>query len=108
MNTQEILEHVLLPQGSPWRVKAVEVDESQASIYVDLEYAEAAVLVDGQYYAIYDRRKIRTWRHLDLWQYKTYLRARIPRYKKGDKVMSVEVPWAEVSERMTELFEKKR
>lgn len=108
MNTQEILEHVLLPQGSPWRVESVDVDESQLSIYIDIKYNEPSVLSEGESYAIYDLRKMRTWRHLDLWQYKTYLRARIPRYKKGDKVISIDVPWAEVSERMTELFEKKR
>lgn len=92
MNTQQILEHILLPQGSSWRVKSIDVKESEEIIYVDLEFGEKEIRLNGEIYTIYDLRKERIWRHLDLWQYKTYLRARIPRYNKGDKVISVEVP----------------
>jgi hypothetical protein len=44
-----------------------------------------------------------------MWQYKTYIKARIPRCKLPDgKYASVQVPWADAKERMTELLEKKR
>ena len=33
-----------------------------------------------------------TWRHLDLWQCKTFITARIPRYLVDGKVVSLEVP----------------
>ena len=51
----------------------------------------------------------RVWRHLDMWQYKTFIKARIPRCKIADrKYASVQVPWADAGERMTDLLEKKR
>ncbi|MFI3269219.1 MAG: hypothetical protein SNJ09_04675 [Rikenellaceae bacterium] len=43
-----------------------------------------------------------------MWQYKTYICARTPRYTIDNKVVSIDVPWADIHDRMTELLEKKR
>ena len=105
---EEILEKILLPIGSSWRVSEVKVDELSEDIYVSLEYVLPYIEVNGKRYGIYDHRPVRNWRHLDLWQYKTYLEARLPRYKDENGFYhTVSVPWAEASEQMTVLLEKK-
>ncbi len=79
------------------------------SIYVEVEYSKPDIVIAGKHFPIYDFRPERVWRHLDMWQYKTYIKARIPRCKLPDgKYASVQVPWADAGERMTELLEKKR
>lgn len=51
----------------------------------------------------------RVWRHLDFWDYKTYIHARIPRTKCHicKKVLTVAVNWARPRSGFTKLFEKK-
>jgi transposase len=107
MKSAEILNKILLPTGSDWVVVSVDVDEHKGEILVSLEYSKSTISFENKEYPIYDYRKPRIWRHLDLWQYKTYLKASIPRYSIDNKVRSVEVPWSDVSERVTKLFEKK-
>jgi transposase len=108
-DTEKILSKILLPVDSDWEVTGLEVDESQESIRVSVGYKPTTIEDSGLSCPIYDHRKERLWRHLDLWQYKTYIAARVPRYIDADgKVKSVSVPWAEVSERLTWLLEKKR
>ena len=52
-----------------------------------------------------DYRPEREWRHLDMWQCQTFIHASIPRYKDaGGRPQSVEVPWAESRNRITDLL----
>jgi len=105
---EEILEKILLPIDSLWKISDVIVDDEKETVEVVLEYALSHIEVGGRHYSIYDHRPIRKWRHLDLWQYKTYISARLPRYKdERGCYHSVEVSWAEPSEQMTVLLEKK-
>jgi hypothetical protein len=104
----EILEKILLPINSSWRILDVEVDEFSDEVNVVLEYALADIEVSGYHYSIYDHRPMRSWRHLDLWQYKTFISARLPRYKDEKGFYhTVEVPWADSNEQMTVLLQKK-
>ena len=49
----------------------------------------------------------RRWRHLDSCQYRTYLKAKVPRLKYPDgRTELVRVPWAEKNSRFTLLFER--
>jgi hypothetical protein len=105
---EKILEKILLPVSKGWEISGVSVDEQKQEIYVDLVYTSRSVFVDSSEYLVFDFRESRTWRHLDLWQYKTFLRARMPRYKTDSEVKTVAVPWADALERMTYLLEKKR
>ena len=105
---KEILKKILLPIDSFWEIEKVEVNESAKSIFVDLRYNSTEIIEDGISHKVFDYRSSRVWRHLDLWEYKTYLRARLPRYRYEDKVKTASVPWAESIERMTYLLEKKR
>jgi hypothetical protein len=45
---------------------------------------------------------------LDLWQYKTLIVTRLPRYDDGRGVKTIEVPWSDSNERITRMLEKKR
>lgn len=105
---EEILEKILLPIDSKWKISGVKVDEEKETVEVDLEYAMPYIEEEGIRYSIYDHRPIRKWRHLDLWQYKTFISARLPRYKDEKGFYhSIEVSWADPSEQMTVLLEKK-
>lgn len=108
MTTEEIITKILIPSGDDWKFINVEVNEDEQTIYVDLSYDKETVSINEVEYPIYDFRPIRKWRHLDLWQYKTFIRARLPRYVTGKSAKTIEVPWADPLERMTLLFEKKR
>lgn len=109
VSIQDILQNLLLHNDNNWEIELVSCSDADEEIYVKLHYRWKEVTVNGESYAIYDYRHERDWRHLDLWQYKTYLKASIPRYvdSKG-KVVSVEVPWALPNSRMSWLMEKKR
>jgi transposase len=106
---KEVLEKILLPLNTSWEVLEVTTDEVSEEIFVKLGYKLDYVEDSGKRYSIYDHRSERKWRHLDLWQYKTYLVAQLPRYKDDSGFFkTVSVPWAEEYERMTILLEKKR
>jgi len=108
-SSEKILEKILLPLNSQWEVSSVETDECKEEIFVNLRYKFDYVEDNGIRYSLYDYRQPRKWRHLDLWQYKTYLVAQIPRYKDTNgNFKSLEIPWAAQYERLTNLLEKKR
>lgn len=109
LEENNILEKILLPLNTDWTVFSVERNERTEEIFVKLRYKFEYVEYNGVRYPIYDHRKERKWRHLDLWQYKTYLAAQLPRYKDNlGNFKTVEAPWAQEYERMTVLLEKKR
>jgi hypothetical protein len=105
---EEILEKILLPVDTLWHIIEVTVDEPQEVIELELQYSKPYIEIEGKRYSIYDHRPIRRWRHLDLWHYKTYISARLPRYKDGSGFYhTISVPWADSGEQMTDLLEKK-
>jgi hypothetical protein len=106
-NLLHSLEKLILPISAGWELTDIEVDDKVGEVYVDLTYTDAEYEVDGTQYKIYDYRPERKWRHLDLWHYKTYIKARVPRIETSTGIVSIEVPWADDFERITGLFEKK-
>jgi transposase len=105
---KRVLEKVLLPINTAWEVSSVSSDELSEEIFVKLHYKYDYVEDNGNRYPIYDHRKMRKWRHLDLWQYKTYLMAEVPRYKdKNGFFKTVSIPWSDEYERITNLLKKK-
>jgi hypothetical protein len=106
--TQDILEKILLPIDSSWEISGLNINEATEEIAVELKYCLPYIEVEEHQYGIYDHRPVRCWRHLDLWQYKTFISTRLPRYKDAKGFYhTIEVPWAEPSEQMTVLLEKK-
>jgi hypothetical protein len=105
---EEILNKILLPLDSCWKISDVQLHESTDEVYVYLQYNLPYIEANGCRYSIYDHRPSRNWRHLDLWQYKTYITARLPRYKDENGFYhTIDIPWAEPSEQMTILLKKK-
>ena len=97
----------LLQLDNSWDIKDVVVNMKDCKVTVNLiyllEYGECPFTKERC--KIYDLAPERTWRHLDTMQYQTWLTARIPRVINSEgKVSTIEVPWADFSERYTHLF----
>lgn len=95
----------------PWFVSYREFDQLQGELHVHLNFRRGAVFScpechsSGKVYDVLNEN--RTWRHLDFFQYKTILHARLPRIecKNCNKVITVKVDWARSHTRFTWLFE---
>ncbi len=98
----------LLGLMDPWGVEKVELKlaEGEVHVWVALPAKELWVCPECLERApIHDHRE-RIWRHLDTFQYKTLLHARVPRLNcPTHGVKQIQVPWAEDSSRFTALFE---
>ena len=98
----------LLGLTSPWGVEKVELrlDEGEVHVWVALPPKQLWVCPDCLVRApIHDHRE-RVWRHLDTFQYRTVLHARVPRLNcPRHGVRQLRVPWAEEVSRFTALFE---
>jgi transposase len=98
----------LLDLMPPWGIEKVELKlaEGEVHLFVALPPKELWVCPECLERApIHDHRE-RTWRHLDTFQYRTILHARIPRLKcPSHGIKQIRVPWAEDNSRFTSLFE---
>jgi len=98
----------LLGLTSPWGVEKVELrlEEGEVHVWVALPPKQLWVCPDCLEQApIHDHRE-RVWRHLDTFQYRTLLHARVPRLKcPHHGIRQLRVPWAEEGSRFTALFE---
>jgi hypothetical protein len=107
-NIKEILEKILLPVQDGWQLDRIESNEFKSEVNVYLNYGLDTYQIDGETYPLYDSREERKWRHIDLWQYKTFIYCKLPRFKSNDgSIKTIDVPWADPFERMTWLLEKK-
>lgn len=108
MRDTELYRH-LLGLESPWTVARVELDLKDQRVDVWAEHLETKWPCPecGKEFAAYDHAPERSWRHLDSCQFKTVLRARVPRVDCPEHgVRQVRVPWAEPKARFTALFER--
>jgi transposase len=105
----ELYSH-LLGISSPWFVSHVDLSVANQRVEVWAEHADGDAFPCpecGTALAIYDHAPERTWRHLDSCQFKTFLKARVPRVNCPDHgVKTVRVSWAEPKSRFTLLFER--
>jgi len=106
-NILKALEKIILPVSQGWSISEIEINDKKSEVYVELSFKDQSCLLNGKQYKIYDYRPMRKWRHLDLWQYKTYIKASVPRIKTPEGIISMEVPWADNFSRISGLFEKK-
>jgi len=107
MFTENLFTKLLqLEQG--WIVKSVETDLSEQEICIEIFCILDHFLDDetGEICKFYDRAPIRSWRHLDTMQYKTFIKCQLPRIiNSNGKVKTVQPNWASGYERHTYLFE---
>ena len=100
----------LLSFPSYWVVEKIEHDtlSNEVYIYVKFDSREYKKTYPEKYSGLYDYNAYRTWRHLDILQYKTYIKARLPRLKgKEGKIETIEPSWGKLSDRHTYLFERR-
>lgn len=112
METAELFT-IALNLGEPWKVEKVAflpADKGELELHMHIGFTKGALFecsCEGctQKVTAYDSSE-RTWRHLNFFQYKTYIHARLPRIKCPDHgVKTVSVPWARAGCGFTLLFE---
>lgn len=95
---------------SPWKIRSIELEETTTEkgilhIYIDWEKG-SKFLYEEKEYSVYDHQE-RTWQHLNFFEHKCYLHARVPRVKTEEgKVKLIPVPWAQKGSSFTLKFEK--
>ena len=99
----------LLGISKPWEVRAAQLDLIRGRVEIEVGWDETAAVVCpecGKEYARHDHAPEREWRHLNVMQFLTVIRARIPRCRCPEHgVKTVRVPWAEKDSRFTLHFE---
>ena len=94
MNSIELFT-LALGLEKPWIITKTDIDPSipQLDIHIDFERGSKFLMPDGAYYTAYDSSD-HTWQHLNFFQYRCYLHARIPWVKQSDGKTEVQsVPW---------------
>lgn len=110
MNTTDIFAAALnLPE--PWSIAKVEFKPDLSGtmeLHIELSFPRGSKFACPECEAettAYDTAP-RTWRHLNFFQYKTYIHADLPRVRCGEHgVKTVSVPWAREGSGFTLLFE---
>jgi transposase len=97
--------------GEPWRVSGAEFDEDAGQLDLLVDYPRGARFRCPEPECGQDQCPVhdthdKTWRHLDFFQHKAFLHARVPRVRCPEHgVRLVEVPWARPGSGFTMLFE---
>ena len=99
--------HQWLNLDSCWSIDDVKtnVEQERVDIYISHSGKDLVSPETGESGTLYDHRKEREWRHLDLFNWKCFIHCRIPRVQtpKGPKTISI--PWADPSSRFTYGYE---
>jgi transposase len=110
--TQEDLFAMALGVQPPWYIESVKLDIDKCELNINVNFTKGSVFkyIDketgeiGEYKA-YDT-SIKRWRHMNYFQYRCYLHARIPRVDMGGgKIRQVTAPWEGIAAGFTLLFE---
>ena len=107
MENSEQIFTIALGLEEPWYIEKIVFDKKvlQLDIYLRFTRGFKFKMDDGQSYTAHDTVE-RTWQHLDFFQYKCYLHAKVPRVKQADgKIKTYPVPWARQGSGFTLLFE---
>lgn len=98
----------LLGLDSSWIVESVDLDLAGKQVVIQLSHSGGGLVCPecGASCSRADTSPERTWRHLDTMQFKTEIRAAVPRSRcEKCGVKTVAVPWAGKHSRFTLLFE---
>lgn len=109
--TKELFSRALMIDA-PWFIDKIEFDaqEGKLNIWIDFACGSLFPFVDEELgvsgsFKAYDT-KMKTWRHLNFFQYECLLHARIPRVDIGEgRYRQVQAPWEGLSNGFTLLFE---
>ena len=92
---------------APWSVRSVRLDLKEKRVELEVESQAGWRWKDsaGQAAQIHGWEQ-REWRHQDMMDFETRIKARVPRLKRADgSTQTAEVPWAERYARWTLSFE---
>jgi len=97
---------------SPWNITEINLDIKTGELHIHLDFPKGSLFeyIDEEtqksaHYKAYDT-SIKTWRHMNFFQYRCYLHARIPRIETRDgKVKQIKAPWEGAVSGFTMLFE---
>lgn len=107
--SQEELFRIALGLEKPWYIKTIDfkVEEMQLDLHIDFESGSNFPCPSCGRSGCHVHDTIeRTWRHLNFFQFKTYLHCRVPRTECEDcGVKQVKVPWARKSSGFTLLMD---
>jgi transposase len=109
MESKDLLSR-LLHFGDGWEIKEIIVNNDMKEIDVYIEYLKPTGICsdDNVEYAIYDYGEMRRIRHLDLFEYKTYIDVRIPRVINAkSEISTMKLDWAGSRVSYSYLFEYK-
>ena len=109
MDEKELIRQIL-NLGEGWVVKDMIVNKSMKEVDIYIEYTKSTGYFSGTKteFKIYDFKHSRRFRHLDIFDYKTYLNARLPRVKNDrSEIKVIEICWAGERLNYTYLFENK-
>jgi transposase len=96
--------------GDDWKIEDIEVNVVDKTAHIHMKFIGEKLFdpETEQEVTLYDHSPKRSWRHLDIWDYKTYIVTRIPRVLCVDgKVKKIAVGWTSNSDRHTYSFEIK-
>lgn len=112
MNTPEKLFHTLLGLGDEWEIAELEFDRDMGEVRLRIKDRPGLVKrircpEDAGEVRAYDHGREREWRHLDVFEHKCYIQARLPRMKCEicGKIFQVQAPWEGLSTHFTAAFE---
>ena len=106
MDLDELI-HKGLSLPEPWKIEGAEVDKESMVVEIRVSHAarEGACPECGKTCKQHDTVE-RRWRHLDMWNYQTWIICRIPRVACDEhKVRRIDVPWSDGWARFTAQFE---
>ena len=99
----------LLGLEAPWQVHAAQLDLLRGRVELEVGWDEGAAVVCpecGKECARHDHAPEREWRHLNVMQFLTVIKARVPRCRCPEHgVKTVRTPWAEPGSHFTLHFE---
>jgi len=97
----------ILKVAAPWRIERIEESASKKEINVYLNFPRGTKFkcpICGNE-CVLRSSKIRSWRHLDLWEYKTYIHAKVPKIDCCNKTPTILPPWVRENSHFTLLME---
>ena len=100
----------LLALRDPWYISSLDVDVQKQEMHVHIFHQPVALPCPecSRPCPVHDHVESRTWRHLDLWQCKTWLHCQLPRTDCPEHgIHRVKTPWAEPNSRFTMAMEAK-
>lgn len=100
---------IALQVEDPWELTYIEFDHEEQAWHLYLDFERGALFACphcGKACKAYDAER-KQWRHLDFWNWKTYMHARVPRTncRACNKITLVPLKWSRPKSHFTYLFE---